>query len=113
MSEHLWVKSFSGAIIVCDTEGIILEMNDAATEAFREDGGERLLGASVFDCHPEQARTRLEQMMAAQQANMYTIEKQGEKKLIYQAPWYRDGQYAGFMELMMDIPVDMPHFVRD
>lgn len=113
MSDHSWVKSFSGAITVCDTKGIILEMNDAALEAFRDDRSERLLGADVLDCHPKQARAQLEQMLATQQANMYTIEKQGKKKLIYQAPWYRDGKYAGFMELMLDIPQDMPHFVRD
>ncbi len=113
MSEHNWVKSFAGAITVCDIEGIILEMNDAALEAFRGDGGERLLGANVLDCHPEQARAELEQMMAMQQANIYTIEKRGEKKLIYQAPWYRNGKYAGFMEIMLDLPTNMPHFIRD
>lgn len=113
MSDHDWVRSFAGAITVCDTEGIILEMNDAALEAFRGDGGERLLGANVLDCHPERARAQLEQMMAIQQANMYTIERQGKKTLIYQAPWYQDGKYAGFMELMLDIPQEMPHFVRD
>ncbi len=52
MSKHDWVKGFSGAITVCDTEGVILEMNDAAIEAFRDDGGEQLLGANVLDCHP-------------------------------------------------------------
>jgi transcriptional regulator with PAS, ATPase and Fis domain len=113
MSEHLWVKSFAGAITVCDTEGIILELNDAAIEAFHDDGGEQLLGANVLDCHPEQARAQLEQMMATQQANMYTIEKQGKKKLIYQAPWFRDGKYTGFMEILLDIPDDMPHFIRE
>lgn len=110
MSEHLWVKSFAGAITVCDTEGIIVEVNDAASEGF---GGQQLLGANVLDCHPEKARAELEQMMATQHANMYTIEKQGKKKLIYQTPWYRDGEYAGFMELMLDLPDGMPHFVRD
>ncbi len=61
----------------------------------------------------QRARAQLEQMMATQQANMYTIEKHGKKTLIYQAPWYRDGEYSGFMEIMMDIPGDMPHFVRE
>ena len=112
MSEHFWVKSFPGAITVCDTEGIILEMNDASLEAFRDDGGQQLLGTNMLDCHPGQAREKLEQMMAAQQANVYTIEKHGKKKLIYQTPWYRDGEYAGFMEIALVIPEEMPHFVR-
>ncbi len=51
--------------------------------------------------------------MAKQQANVYTIEKHGKKKLIYQTPWYRDGKYAGFIELSLVIPEEMPHFIRD
>ncbi len=42
-----------------------------------------------------------------------TIEKQGIKKLIYQSPWYVDGRYGGFVELSLEIPAVMPHFVRD
>ena len=113
MSENLWVKSFPGAITVCDTEGIILEMNEAAGEVFRQDGGENLVGTNLFDCHPEKARLQLKGLMAKQQANVYTIEKHGKKKLIYQTPWYRDGKFAGFLELSLVIPEEMPHFIRD
>ena len=35
------------------------------------------------------------------------------RKLIYQAPWYRDGVHAGLVELSLELPADMPHFVRD
>jgi len=44
--------------------------------------------------------------------NVYTIEKQGVKKLIYQAPWYCDGQYSGLVELSIELPPDLPHFIR-
>ena len=44
--------------------------------------------------------------------NVYTIEKGGVKKLIYQAPWYQDGEYRGIVELSLPIPFVMPHFVR-
>jgi len=40
------------------------------------------------------------------------IEKNGIKKLIYQTPWYQDGQYSGFIEMALEIPFQMPHFVR-
>jgi hypothetical protein len=113
MSEHLWIKSFPGAITVCDTAGIVLEMNEAACEGFRKDGGEKLIGTNLLDCHPEKARIQLEGLMVKQQANVYTIEKHGKKKLIYQTPWYQDGKYAGFMELSLVIPEEMPHFIRD
>jgi hypothetical protein len=51
--------------------------------------------------------------MDKQKPNVYTIEKAGVKKLVYQAPWYQDGVYAGVVELAVEIPFKMPHFVRD
>jgi transcriptional regulator with PAS, ATPase and Fis domain len=112
--EHSWFDEFPGAITVCDTDGIILEMNDVAAEdVFKDDGGRDLIGKNLLDCHPEPARRKLERMMDKQETNVYTIEKKGKKKLIYQTPWYKDGVYAGFIELSLEIPFDMPHFVRD
>lgn len=112
MDEHIWVKEFPAAVTVCDAEGIILEMNDRAAKTFESDGGYKLVGSNVLDCHPEPARTKTERLLAAQARNVYTIEKNGVKKLIYQSPWYRDGQYAGFVELSLEIPFEMEHFIR-
>jgi transcriptional regulator with PAS, ATPase and Fis domain len=107
-----WIKSFPGAVTVCDTHGIILEMNDAAIEVFQQDGGEKLIGKNLIDCHPEHARLQVIEMLKAQRPHYYTIEKHGVKKLIYQTPWYQDGIYAGFVELSLPIPLEMPHFIR-
>lgn len=107
-----WVKEFPGAATVCDRDGTILEMNDRAAATFAADGGRALIGTNVLDCHPEKARAQLAVMLASGQRNVYTIEKQGVKKLIYQAPWYRGGVYAGFVELSLEIPFELPHFVR-
>ena len=92
MSDHAWVREFPGAITVCDREGVILEMNEKAVAVFAADGGAALLGRNVLDCHPEPARSRLVALLESGQTNAYTIEKNGVKKLIYQAPWYRDGE---------------------
>jgi transcriptional regulator with PAS, ATPase and Fis domain len=112
MTEHEWVNEFPGAITVCDPAGTILEMNDRSAEVFASDGGRALIGSNVLDCHPEPSRTQLRGMLASGKPNIYTIEKAGQKKLIYQAPWYRQGVYAGFVEFGLEIPVEMPHFVR-
>lgn len=112
MLSHEWVKGFPGAITVCDRDGVILELNEQALETFTEEGGERLIGQNVLDCHPEPARIKLQEMMADQKANIYTIVENGIKKLIYQTPWYADGEYAGFVEISLEIPFEMPHFVR-
>jgi len=113
MPEHAWVHGFPGAVTVTDAAGVIIEMNEEALEAFRKEGGAKLLGTHVLDCHPEPSRTRLEAMMTGRTKNVYTIEKGGKKKLIYQTPWFKEGRYAGFVELSLEIPFDMPHFVRD
>lgn len=113
MSAHEWVAEFPAACTVCDAEGRILEMNEASRRAFASDGGGALIGRNVLDCHPEPGRTKLAGMFRDRKANVYTIRKNGKKKLIYQAPWFKDGAYAGFVELSFEIPEDMPHFNRD
>lgn len=110
--EQFW-RSFPGALTVCDPAGVILAMNDRARETFAADGGSKLLGTSVLDCHPEPSRTKLKGMLAEGRTNVYTIEKNGIKKLIYQAPWTEGGEYRGFLELSLVIPAALPHFVRD
>jgi PAS domain-containing protein len=108
-----WVQEFAGAVTVCDVEGVILEINDRAAQMFRKDGGRELIGSNVLDCHPERARGKLARLLETQQRNVYTIEKGGVTKLIYQSPWYERGEYRGFVELALKIPASMPHFVRD
>jgi len=112
MNEHEWIKESPASITVCDAAGILLEMNDKAAKTFEKDGGYSLLGKNMLDCHPEPARSKTERLLAARTRNVYTIEKNGIKKLIYQTPWFKDGQYAGFVELSLEIPVEIPHFLR-
>jgi len=107
-----WLKEFPAAVTVCDPDGIALEMNDKAAKTFESDGGYALIGKSMLDCHPGLARQKTERLLAAKEKNVYTIEKKGVKKLIYQSPWYENGEYAGFVELSLEIPFEMPHFVR-
>jgi transcriptional regulator with PAS, ATPase and Fis domain len=109
---HEWLDTIPAAITVCDTHGIIIEMNNKAIEVFQKDGGKKLIGKSLLDCHPDHARIHVEEMLRTQKSNCYTIEKHGAKKLIYQTPWYEDGIYSGFVELSIPIPFEMPHFVR-
>jgi transcriptional regulator with PAS, ATPase and Fis domain len=113
MDKNAWVKEFPAAVTVCDAAGRILDMNDRAVAGFAKDGGVKLIGTNVLDCHPEPSRTKLKEMLEHGRTNVYTIQKQGKKKLIYQSPWYADGRYAGFVEISFEIPWDMPHFIRD
>jgi hypothetical protein len=111
--EFSWIKEFPAAITVCDPQGIVLEMNDKSAQTFEQDGGRALIGKNIFECHPDPARGKLERLMDSRQKNVYTVEKKGIKKLIYQTPWFAGGQYAGFIEFSFEIPFDLPHFDRD
>lgn len=113
MIPNAWVEELPAAITVCDENGTIIQMNAMAIKAFEKDGGEKLIGTNVLDCHPEPARSKLRDIMDNRKKNIYTIEKAGKKKLIFQAPWYRDGQFAGVVEISFEVPITVPHFVRD
>lgn len=112
MDKPDWIKEFPGAITVCDASGAILEMNDKAAVVFAGDDETSLVGRNVLDCHPEPARSKLTSMLESGKNNVYTITKKDRKKLIFQSPWYRNGEYAGFVELSLEIPEEMPHFNR-
>jgi hypothetical protein len=113
MEKNKWVQEFSGAVTVCGPDGTIIEMNDQAEKSYSKWGGRQLLGSNLLDCHPEPSRSKLEQLMEQRRKNIYTIEKKGVRKLIYQTPWFQEGQYRGFVEIVIELPASMPHFVRD
>jgi hypothetical protein len=108
-----WVQDFPAAVTVCDCDGVILGMNTRAVATFATDGGAALIGTNVLNCHPEPSRTQLAGLLRSGNRNVYTIEKNGVRKLIHQSPWYRDGIYAGLVEISLELPAEMPHFVRD
>ncbi len=108
-----WAKELPAAITVCDSQGRILDLNEKAAAGFAADGGRKLIGRNVLDCHPEPAKTKLAGMLESGRSNVYTIRKNGKKKLIYQSPWFSKGRYSGFVEISIEIPEVLPHFDRD
>jgi hypothetical protein len=110
--KHDWVGEFPGAIEICDSAGIILELNKKAVESFRAQGGKKLLGSNLFDCHPEAARKKLKRLMRNRGTNVYTVTKGRSSKIVLQAPWYKRGRYRGFVEISMKIPAKIPHIIR-
>ncbi|MHA2002374.1 MAG: diguanylate cyclase [Promethearchaeota archaeon] len=108
-----WIKELNYAITVADKDGIILEMNDKSVATVAKYGGADLIGKSVFDCHHPVARKKLENLYETHEINAYTIQKKGIKKLVYQAPWFENGEFRGYVELSLPIPQDMPHYFRE
>ncbi len=107
-----WKDGVDLAITVCDAGGKIILMNAKAAATFAKSGGGELVGKSLLDCHPEPSKTKLKGLLASPRLNAYTIEKNGAKKLIYQAPVMEDGKLAGIVELSLPLPAEMPHFIR-
>ena len=100
------------AVTICAKDGTILDMNRKSRKTFIKPGMPEIIGQNVLDCHPEPARSLLADMLKNPRTNVYTVEKEGVKKLIFQTPWYDDDEYAGFMELSMVLPEVIPNRVR-
>jgi len=113
MALHDWAEELNVGINVCDRNGKMLYLNEKAAATFEKEGGKALAGKNVLDCHPREARKKLAEMLRERSVNCYTIEKKGQRKLIYQTPWYRNGEYCGFVEFMIEIPFEMPHHIRE
>ena len=108
-----WQKNFPGAITLCDKDFVITYMNDKSLLTFKEDGGEKLIGMNLMDCHNEESKKKILEIKESGNSNAYTIEKKGMKKFIYQAPLFENSEYSGMVELSLEIPFEMPHFKRD
>ncbi len=109
-----WLDEEEAAITICDLQGMIVYMNDRSKRSFTKfDDSGIAVGSNLIECHPEPARTKLIAMLREPQTNVYTIEKKGIKKLIRQSPWYKDGVFSGVMEMSFEIPVEMPHYIRE
>jgi type II secretory pathway component PulC len=108
-----WPEGFDAAITVVDSDFVIIGMNGKAIAAFEKWGGQALVGKNLMECHKEKSMAIMREIMETGKPHAYTIEKQGIKKLIYQAPWKKDGKIAGLVEISIEIPWEMEHFVRD
>jgi transcriptional regulator with PAS, ATPase and Fis domain len=108
-----FIDKLSGNIIVCDARGIIVYMNERAITQYAKDGGAGLIGQNLMDCHGAQSRQKIMEIMETHEKNVYTIEKRGKKKIIYQTPWMDGETFMGIVELSLEIPAEMPHYVRE
>ncbi len=99
------------AVTVCDNEGKIVYMNQKSKKTFEKD--KPLTGSSLKKCHQESSWQKITELLQNNATNVYTIEKNKIKKLIYQTPWYDDQHnLAGLIEFSFEIPFIMNHFIR-
>jgi len=101
------------AVIVSDEKNTIIYLNEKAITNFQKQGGRGLIGKNLKDCHQESSNEKIGKIISTREKNVYTIEKNGKKKLIYQTPWYKGEEFAGLVELSLEIPFEMHHFIRE
>ena len=108
-----WIEKLDGNVIVSDAAGKVIYMNEKAIAAYEKDGGRDIIGRDLMECHSESSRKKILEMMTGGKNNVYTIEKKGKRKIIYQSPWFVDGNFRGIVEFSLEIPLEMPHFIRE
>ena len=86
-----WVTGFPGSVLVSDLEHTLIWMNDKAAASYESQGGRALIGRGLGACHNERSRGIMDRMLEDGKPNVYTIEKKGVKKIIYQTAW-RNGE---------------------
>lgn len=106
-----WAREMNCAVTVCDSESLVVYMNDKALETFAKHGDMR--GRNLIPCHNEDSVRKINHMLSTGESNVYTIQKNGVRKMIYQTPWRVDGKISGLVEISMVLPDDMPHYDRD
>ncbi|MCR4409962.1 MAG: PAS domain-containing protein [Candidatus Saccharicenans sp.] len=110
---HPWVKEFPARLVVIDRNNTIIDLTEQAARVLSPGGSPELLGRSVLDCHPEQARAKLLELIQERKTNIYTYTREGQKYLVVQAPWTISGEFAGYFDLTIKLPANLPHFDRD
>ncbi len=112
MTADQWTSHVAIAITVTDESGTIAEMNPTSISTFSADGGAKLIGSDVLACHPEPSRSKLAAMYESHQPNHYTIQRNGQKKIIHQIPLFEGTVFMGYVEISIPIPDQLPHFDR-
>jgi DUF438 domain-containing protein len=107
-----WQDEFGASITVIGRNYEILYMNEKSAKTNAKWGGKALIGQDVRACHQESSVRLIEHILETGEPHTYTIEKQGLKKFIYQAPWREQGSIAGVVELSIEIPAEIPHYIR-
>lgn len=108
-----WAFRMNCAVTVADAQCNIIYMNERSRATFSARGGAALIGHNLMEYHNERSKGIIRRLLAEGGTNAYTIDKEGQKKMIFQTAWFDEsGAVAGLVELSMVIPAEMPHYIR-
>ena len=110
MEKFDWAEEIGCGVTVSDLDSVVIYQNKRARKIFESYGN--LIGKNLKDCHGAKSWEMIQRFLETGESNSYTIEKNGVKKLIHHTPMMKDGKSAGLVEFSIEIPFEMPHFVR-
>lgn len=94
------LNSLIQPISVADVNHVLIYMNDAAHEHFKNYGGRSLLGKSVFDCHKDASKKRILEIFEKMQngLNEESIRDDDVRKICMRAVRDEQGRLIGYYE---------------
>jgi transcriptional regulator with PAS, ATPase and Fis domain len=108
-----WVEEFPGMISVCDVDGKIMVLNKKIAAYFSSTGGKELIGTNLFDCHGNTSGEEIKQLMKQEKADVYIAEENGERELVIHSPWFKEGEFAGLVEITLPFNGEIQVRIRD
>lgn len=108
-----WAFRTNCAITVADADCRIIYMNERSRLTFAARGGADLIGHNLMEYHNDNSKSIIRRLLDEGGTNAYTIEKEGQRKMIYQSAWFdASGKVAGLVEISMPIAAELPHYIR-
>ena len=91
------------AVVLCNLSHEIIYMNPAAIKNYEKWGGENLIGQNLLNCHNEESREKIRQVVewfAASQENniIYTYHNEKQNKDVYMVALRDEGRLIGYYE---------------
>jgi len=97
-----FITQYTCAVTICDTDGIIVYMNEKSIANFSKWGGRELIGKSLFDCHNPTSNEKIRELLKTGEDNIYFSKTSG--KIIHQTAWREKGIICGLVELSFERP---------
>ncbi len=98
------VDSDDAAIVICDSDDIIVYMNPAAAERYKKHGGYDLVGKSIMDCHNGRSAEKIARITSwfredVSHNKIFTFHNEKENMDVYMVALRDDGgNFIGYYE---------------
>lgn len=91
------------AVVICNLEHEIIYMNPAAIENYSKQGGDKLIGQNIMNCHNAESREKMRQVVvwfsASSDHNLvYTFYNEKQNKDVYMVALRSEGKLIGYYE---------------